>query len=306
MGMSSRAPITVAVLMGGRGAERDVSISTGHECAAALRQVGYTVVEIDANVNLVENLIKITPDVVFNALHGRWGEDGCVQGILEWLEIPYTHSGILPSALAMDKQKAKDLFRYTGLPVAESFLVSSNSVGQSSLITPPYVIKPNNEGSSIGVYFVQGNEDIPSKLFEEISGHIMIEAYVPGRELTVTVVGDRSLTVTDILTDDWYDYDSKYSDGGSKHVVPAKLPEEIFENCLKYALKAHQVLGCRGISRTDFRWDESKGLAGLIILETNTQPGMTPTSLSPEQAAAVGMSFPALCQFLVEDASCNR
>lgn len=306
MGMSSRAPITVAVLMGGRGAERDVSISTGHECAAALRQVGYTVVEIDANVSLVENLIKITPDVVFNALHGRWGEDGCVQGILEWLEIPYTHSGILPSALAMDKQKAKDLFRNTGLPVAESFLVSSNSVGKSSLITPPYVIKPNNEGSSIGVYFVQGNEDIPPKLSEEISGHIMIEAYVPGRELTVTVVGDRSLTVTDILTDDWYDYDSKYSDGGSKHVVPAKLPEEIFEKCLKYALKAHQVLGCRGISRTDFRWDESKGLAGLIILETNTQPGMTPTSLSPEQAAAVGMSFPALCQFLVEDASCNR
>lgn len=304
--MSSRAPITVAVLMGGRGAERDVSISTGHECAAALRQVGYTVVEIDANVSLVENLIKITPDVVFNALHGRWGEDGCVQGILEWLEIPYTHSGILPSALAMDKQKAKDLFRNTGLPVAESFLVSSNSVGKSSLITPPYVIKPNNEGSSIGVYFVQGNEDIPPKLSEEISGHIMIEAYVPGRELTVTVVGDRSLTVTDILTDDWYDYDSKYSDGGSKHVVPAKLPEEIFEKCLKYALKAHQVLGCRGISRTDFRWDESKGLAGLIILETNTQPGMTPTSLSPEQAAAVGMSFPALCQFLVEDASCNR
>jgi len=306
VGMSSRAPITVAVLMGGRGAERDVSISTGHECAAALRQVGYTVVEIDANVSLVENLIKITPDVVFNALHGRWGEDGCVQGILEWLEIPYTHSGILPSALAMDKQKAKDLFRNTGLPVAESFLVSSDSVGKNSLITPPYVIKPNNEGSSIGVYFVQGNEDIPPKLSEEISGHIMIEAYVPGRELTVTVVGDRSLTVTDILTDDWYDYDSKYSDGGSKHVVPAKLPEEIFEKCLKYALKAHQVLGCRGISRTDFRWDESKGLAGLIILETNTQPGMTPTSLSPEQAAAVGMSFPALCQFLVEDASCNR
>ena len=159
MGMSSRAPITVAVLMGGRGAERDVSISTGYECAAALRHVGYTVVEIDANVNLVENLMKIAPDVVFNALHGRWGEDGCVQGILEWLEIPYTHSGILPSALAMDKQKAKDLFRNTGLPVAESFLVSSNSVGKSSLITPPYVIKPNNEGSSIGVYFVQGNEE---------------------------------------------------------------------------------------------------------------------------------------------------
>ena len=306
MGMSSRAPITVAVLMGGRGAERDVSISTGYECAVALRHVGYTVVEIDANVNLVENLIKIAPDVVFNALHGRWGEDGCVQGILEWLEIPYTHSGILPSALAMDKQKAKDLFRNTGLPVAESFLISSNSVGKSSVITPPYVIKPNNEGSSIGVYFVQGNEDIPPKLSEEISGHIMIEAYVPGRELTVTVVGDRSLTVTDILTDDWYDYDSKYSDGGSKHVVPAKLPEEIFENCLKYALKAHQVLGCRGISRTDFRWDESRGLAGLIILETNTQPGMTKLSLVPEIANYSGLKFIELIEWMLNDATSNR
>ena len=304
--MSSRAPKTVAVLMGGLSAERSVSLSTGQECATALRQAGYNVVEIDADVNLEKSLRKVNPDVVFNALHGRWGEDGCVQGILEWLGLPYTHSGVLPSALAMNKQKAKDTFRRIGLPVADGFLVARNSITKKHPMATPYIIKPNNEGSSVGIHFVTNDQKTPPKLSDDMPEMLMIEAFVPGRELTTTVVGERALTVTDILTEDWYDFNAKYLDGGSKHIVPAKLPKIIFDACLDYALQAHQVLGCRGISRTDFRWDESTGVAGLILLETNTQPGMTPTSLSPEQAAAVGMPFMELCKFLVEDASCNR
>ena len=304
--MSSRAPKTVAVLMGGLSAERSVSLSTGQECATALRQAGYNVVEIDADVNLEKSLRKVNPDVVFNALHGRWGEDGCVQGILEWLGLPYTHSGVLPSALAMNKQKAKDTFRRIGLPVADGFLVARNSIRKKHPMATPYIIKPNNEGSSVGIHFVTNDQKTPPKLSDDMPEMLMIEAFVPGRELTTTVVGERALTVTDILTEDWYDFNAKYLDGGSKHIVPAKLPKIIFDACLDYAIRAHQVLGCRGISRTDFRWDEGKGVAGLILLETNTQPGMTPTSLSPEQAAAVGMPFMELCKFLVEDASCNR
>ena len=304
--MSSRAPKTVAVLMGGLSAERSVSLSTGQECATALRQAGYNVVEIDADVNLEKSLRKVNPDVVFNALHGRWGEDGCVQGILEWLGLPYTHSGVLPSALAMNKQKAKDTFRRIGLPVADGFLVARNSIIKKHPMATPYIIKPNNEGSSVGIHFVTNDQKTPPKLSDDMPEMLMIEAFVPGRELTTTVVGEQALTVTDILTEDWYDFNAKYLDGGSKHIVPAKLPKVIFDACLDYAIRAHQVLGCRGISRTDFRWDEDKGMAGLILLETNTQPGMTPTSLSPEQAAAVGMPFMELCKFLVEDASCNR
>lgn len=304
--MSSRAPKTVAVLMGGLSAERSVSLSTGQECATALRQAGYNVVEIDADVNLEKSLRKVNPDVVFNALHGRWGEDGCVQGILEWLGLPYTHSGVLPSALAMNKQKAKDTFRRIGLPVADGFLVARNSIAKKHPMATPYIIKPNNEGSSVGIHFVTNDQKTPPKLSDDMPEMLMIEAFVPGRELTTTVVGERALTVTDILTEDWYDFNAKYLDGGSKHIVPAKLPKIIFDACLDYAIRAHQVLGCRGISRTDFRWDEGTGVAGLILLETNTQPGMTPTSLSPEQAAAVGMPFVELCKFLVEDASCNR
>ena len=304
--MSSRTPKTVAVLMGGPGAERAVSLSTGQECATALRQAGYRVVQIDAGADLVNELTLADPDVVFNALHGRWGEDGCVQGVLEWMKLPYTHSGVLCSALAMDKEKTKDVFRSVGLPVVDSLLMARNDLAGVHPMPVPYVIKPNNEGSSVGVYLVSLGAETPPQLSTDMPDMVMIEAFAPGRELTTTVVGDRALTVTDILTDSWYDYDAKYTEGGSKHVVPAQLPEDIFQACLEYALKAHAVLGCRGISRTDFRWDETRGLAGLILLETNTQPGMTPTSLSPEQATAVGISFPELCRFLVEDASCNR
>ena len=304
--MSSRTPKTVAVLMGGPGAERAVSLSTGQECASALRKAGYSVVEIDAGHGLVEDLKLAKPDVVFNALHGRWGEDGCVQGVLEWMKLPYTHSGVLCSALAMDKGKTKEVFRGVGLPVVDSIMIARKDLVSVHPMPLPYVIKPNNEGSSVGVYLVDLGAEMPPLLSTEMPDIVMVETFVPGRELTTTVVGGRALTVTDILTDTWYDYSAKYSEGGSKHVMPAKLPDDIFQACLDYAAKAHAVLGCRSISRTDFRWDEARGLEGLILLETNTQPGMTPTSLSPEQAAAVGISFPELCQFLVEDASCDR
>ena len=277
--MSSRAPETVAVLMGGLGAERAVSMSTGQECASALRQAGYRVAQIDAGADLAAELQRVQPDVVFNALHGRWGEDGCVQGLLEWMRIPYTHSGVLSSALAMDKEKTKEVFRAKGLPVVESLLIARTNLDETHPIAPPYVIKPNNEGSSVGVYLVEVGASSPPPMSDDMPDIVMVETFAPGRELTTTVVGGRALTVTDILTDRWYDYEAKYVEGGSQHVVPANLPQDIFFACLDYALKAHEVLGCRGISRTDFRWDEGRGLDGLILLETNTQPGMTPTSL---------------------------
>jgi len=296
----------VAVLLGGPSAEREVSLSSGRECAAALRDEGYQVVEVDAGPDLPARLAEIKPDVVFNALHGRWGEDGCVQGLLEWLRIPYTHSGVLASALAMDKARAKEAFAAAGLPVVQSVLAERDEVEARHLLEPPYVVKPNNEGSSVGIYIVQEGANSPPKLAETMPQTVMVEQYVKGRELTTSVVGDRALGVTDIITDGWYDYDAKYKPGGSRHEIPANVPQEITDACLDYALRAHRALGCRGVSRTDFRWDEEKGLAGLILLETNTQPGMTPTSLIPEQAQAVGISFGQLCRMLVEDASCGR
>lgn len=303
-GSSGTAP-KVAVLMGGPSAEREVSLSSGRECARALREAGYGVVEVDAGRDLALRLTEIAPDVAFNALHGRWGEDGCVQGLLEWMRLPYTHSGVMASALAMDKQRTKDIYATAGLPVVPSRIVPREAVAAGHVLPPPYVVKPNNEGSSVGVYMVRPGENAP-RLAETMPAQVMVEAYAPGRELTVTVMGGKPLCVTDILTAGWYDYDAKYAPGGSSHVCPAILPSEIEAACMDYAGRAHAALGCRGISRTDFRWDEGKGLSGLILLETNTQPGMTPTSLAPEQAAAVGMSFPAFCTWIVEDASCDR
>jgi D-alanine-D-alanine ligase len=292
--------------MGGPSTEREVSLSSGRECAAALREAGYQAVELDAGADLCARLADMAPDVVFNALHGRWGEDGCVQGLLEWLRLPYTHSGVLASALAMDKERTKSAYRAAGLPVVASILAPRDEVRARHVMPPPYVVKPNNEGSSVGVYLVREAANGPPHLSDEMPATVMVEAYAPGRELTTTVMGDRALTVTDILTDGWYDYDAKYKPGGSRHVVPAEVPQDIFDACLSYALRAHETLGCRGLSRTDFRWDEARGLDGLVLLETNTQPGMTPTSLSPEQAAAVGISFPDLMRRMVEDASCDR
>lgn len=304
-GSSSRAASTIAVLMGGPSSEREVSLDSGRACAAALREAGYTAIEVDCGQHLAAHLMAIKPDVCFNALHGRWGEDGAVQGILEWLRIPYTHSGILASALAMDKAKTKEVYLAHGLPVVTSVLASRDAVSAGHVLPPPYVVKPYNEGSSVGVYIVQAGSNAP-RLAETMPDMVMVETYAPGRELTVTVMGERALCVTDILTDGWYDYDSKYKIGGSRHVVPAQLPDDITQACLDYALRAHQALGCRGLSRTDFRWDETRGLAGLILLETNTQPGMTSTSLAPEQAAHCGISFPQLVDWMIKDASCNR
>jgi D-alanine-D-alanine ligase len=292
--------------MGGPSAEREVSLVSGRECAAALRDEGYDVVELDAQADLAKRLVDIKPDVAFNALHGRWGEDGCVQGLLEWLKVPYTHSGVLASALAMDKVRAKRAYAEHGLPVAKGELVARSEVASGHPMQPPYVVKPYNEGSSVGVYLVSEQANTPVQIGEDAPDQLLVEEFIPGRELTTTVMGNRALAVTDIQTAGWYDYDAKYVEGGSRHVVPAEIPAEIEVACLDYALRAHDALGCRGVSRTDFRWDDSKGLAGLILLETNTQPGMTPTSLAPEQAAHCGIGFGALVRWMVEDASCNR
>ncbi|KAA0914644.1 D-alanine--D-alanine ligase [Aquicoccus porphyridii] len=309
--MSGGVPPKVVVLMGGPSAEREVSLATGKGCGEALRSEGFDVVELDAGRDLVARLDEIRPDVVFNALHGRWGEDGCVQGMLEWLGLPYTHSGVLASALAMDKQRSKEVYRAAGLPVVESVLARREDVSARHVMAPPYVVKPYNEGSSVGVYIVHEAANGPPQLAEDMPDVVMVETYAPGRELTTTVMGGEAgdpgaLGVTDIVTDGWYDYHAKYSEGGSRHVVPADLPAEIYDTCLEYALRAHRALGCRGVTRTDFRWDEARGLDGLVLLETNTQPGMTPTSLANEQAETRGISFGALCRWMVEDASCNR
>lgn len=305
-GQSSRTTPKVAVLMGGPSAEREVSLSSGTACAAALRGRGYEVVEVDAGRDLASVLIAENPYAVLNCLHGPWGEDGCVQGLLEWLRIPYSHSGVLSSALAMDKQRSKDVYRAAGLPVVDSVIVTADEVRAGHVMAPPYVVKPNNEGSSVGIYIVHADADGPPQLADDMPQTVMVEAFAPGRELTTSVMGTRPLGVTDILTDGWYDYDAKYKPGGSRHVVPADVPTEIYELCQDYAIRAHNALGCRGVSRTDYRWDPSRGAAGLILLETNTQPGMTPTSLTPEQAQVAGISFGELCAWMVEDASCLR
>lgn len=304
--MTSRSNNRIVVLKGGPSAEREVSLSSGHECAIALRGEGFEVIEIDAGDDLVAKLRDAKPAVVFNALHGRWGEDGCVQGLLEWLKIPYTHSGVLASALAMDKERSKIAFEREGLPIVDSLLMKRDDAMREHPMRPPYVVKPNNEGSSVGVYLVTEGANGPAKLDASMPEIVMVEKFVPGRELTTAVMDGKALTVTDIQTAGWYDYNAKYVEGASTHVIPADIPKDIFDACMDYAERAHRVLGCRGVSRTDFRWDDQYGLAGLVLLETNTQPGMTPTSLAPEQGVERGISFGAMCRWLVEDASCNR
>ena len=296
--------------MGGPSVEREVSLSSGRECAAALRVAGFEVIEIDPGerpgAQVVAQLTQAAPDVVFNALHGRWGEDGAVQGLLEWLGLPYTHSGVLASALAMDKTRAKDVFRAAGLPVVHSVIADADEVRARHVIAPPYVVKPNDEGSPVRVYIVANGTEQPPQLSADMPARVMVEAYAPGRELTVTVMGDRALAVTEIQTQGWYDYQAKYTIGGSRHVIPAEIPAEIEAACCEYAIRAHDALGCRGLSRADFRWDDQRGTDGLILLEVNTQPGMTPTSLAPEQAAYRGLDFPALMRWMIEDALCPK
>ncbi|WEF25217.1 D-alanine--D-alanine ligase [Paracoccus sp. S3-43] len=295
--------------MGGPSAEREVSLSSGRECADALRVAGYDVIEVELGSerggDLVARLAGLRADVVFNALHGRWGEDGCIQGLLEWLGLPYTHSGVLASALAMDKTRAKDALRTAGLPVVDSMIADAAEVRARHVLPPPYVVKPNDEGSSVGVYIVHDGANQPPQLADTMPARVMVETYAPGRELTTAVLGDRALGVTEIITEGWYDYAAKYTVGGSRHVIPADIPADITAACLDYAVRAHDALGCRGLSRTDFRWDDRRGLDGLILLEVNTQPGMTPTSLAPEQAAHAGLDFPALMRWMVEDALCR-
>ena len=304
--MSGRTFRRVAVLMGGPSSEREVSLSSARGCASALRGEGYDVTEIDAGTDLPARLAEAAPDAVFNALHGRWGEDGRVQGMLEWLRLPYTHSGVLASALAMDKTRAKDAYRAAGLPVVESRIVAREAVSAAHVLPPPYVVKPNDEGSSVGIHIVPAGANRPPALPDTMPATVMVEAYAPGRELTCTILMDRALTVTEIHTEGWYDYEAKYAAGGSVHTLPADLPPDIAAACRSFSMRAHDALGCRSLSRTDLRWDEARGLDGLVLLETNTQPGMTPTSLTPEQAAHAGIGFGPLCAMLVEDASCDR
>ncbi len=295
----------IAVLMGGPSAEREVSLVSGRDCSVGLREAGYQVTEIDAGDDVADQLRRIKPDAAFNALHGRWGEDGCVQGILEWLRIPYTHSGVLSSALAMDKERAKAAFATAGLPIAESVLATPEAIAAAHVMKPPYVVKPFNEGSSVGIHLVMEGANAPPRLIApDAPAQLMVERYVPGRELTVAVRDDEPLGVTEIFVDGWYDYDAKYKPGGSRHQIPADIPAALAQRCKDDAVTAHRVLGCRGISRADFRYDPAQD--ALIILEVNTQPGMTPTSLVPEQAAHIGVSFPELVAWMVEDASCGR
>jgi len=303
----------VAVLMGGLSSEREVSLSSGKGCADALEAQGCRVSRIDAGRDLAAVLTSLKPDVVFNALHGDWGEDGCVQGVLETLNIPYTHSGVLASALAMDKDKSKSVLKAAGVVVPGGGLFDRHAVARGHVIPPPYVIKPNAEGSSVGVYVVREGANGPvTEVGEDgwtYGDLVMVEPFIPGKELCVAVVGDKSgprgLTVTDITpTKGFYDYEAKYAPGGSVHVLPAVLPDHVFEAALRQAELAHVAMGCRGVSRSDFRYDDVKD--ELVFLEVNTQPGMTPTSLVPEQAAYVGMSYQDLVRWIVEDASCPR
>ena len=300
----------VAVLFGGRSAEREVSLSSGRQVIAALREAGFTVTPIEVGDDLGALIAALTqprPDVVFNALHGRFGEDGCIQGVLDWLGLPYTHSGLRASAVAMDKAAAKAIFRAAGLPVAEDRVVTRAELEAADPLPRPFVIKPVNEGSSVGVTILQPGDNRRADIARGWThgDSIMVESFIPGRELTVGVMGDRALAVTDILADagSFYDYESKYAAGGSRHVLPARMDAACYAQALDIALRAHHALGCRGASRTDFRYDDAGGEPGrLVILEVNTQPGLTPTSLLPEQAAYCGISFPALCAWMVEQA----
>ena len=307
----------VAVLMGGWSSERPVSLSSGKACADALETAGYRVTRVDVDRSIATTLEELAPDVAFNALHGPDGEDGTIQGVLEILEIPYTHSGVMASALAMDKERAKVVARRAGIPVADAKVMHRLAAAEKHAMTPPYVVKPVREGSSFGVMIVGADRSVPP---QELYSHewsfgdeVMVERYIPGRELTCAVMGDVALGVTEILSADggWYDYDAKYAEGGSQHVLPAEIKRSVYQDIQMLSLKAHKAIGCRGVSRSDFRLDDTGGGPGggsgeLIWLEVNTQPGMTPTSLAPEQALHAGHSFAELVTWMVEDASCRR
>ena len=300
----------IAVLLGGLSPERPVSLVSGKACAAALREKGHDVVEIDAGRNLYDQLVEAAPDIILNALHGEWGEDGKVQGVLEHYGKPYSHSGVLASALAMDKQLAKDVLVAAGIPCPDGFIANRFEAAKSHAMKPPYVAKPNAQGSSVGVFIVlEGANRPPADLGAPdwaLGDEVLIERFVPGRELTVAVLEDRALAVTEIIPKTtFYDFEAKYADGGSDHILPAPVPDDIAELAKSLALKAHQTLGCRGLTRSDFRYDP-EAETPLWLLEINTQPGMTPTSLAPEQAQFCGMPFADLVEWMAENASCPR
>ena len=305
----------VAVLMGGWSAEREVSLTSGRACADALESAGYRVTRIDVRRDLAALLAALQPppDVVFNALHGRGGEDGMLQGILDFLEIPFTHSGLLASAVAMNKAMARTVLAAAGVPVPDGRVVARSDLTAGHPMEPPYVVKPVNEGSSVGIHIIRSGDNRRPFLEETwpFGEDVLVERYVPGRELTVAVMenghGARAMTVTDIRpTEGFYDYAAKYTDGLAVHDVPARIPAAVSAACLDLAVRAHRALGCRGISRADFRYDDSRpGTEGLFMLEVNTQPGMTPLSLVPEQAGHLGMSFAELCTWIVENAGCD-
>jgi D-alanine-D-alanine ligase len=300
----------VAVLMGGWSAEREVSLRSGHACAEALIRRGYQVTQVDVTREVAVALTAAQPDVALNVLHGRPGEDGTLQGLLEILGIPYTHSGVLASALAMQKDTAKALFRACGVPVAEDRVVSRFEAAKAHVMPPPYVVKPIAEGSSVGVFIVTEEQSHPpQELYRDdwaFGDRVMVERYVPGKELTCAVLGDRPLDVIEIVpATRFYDYEAKYAAGGSRHLLPAPVLPNVYQEVRRLAVAAHNALGCRGVSRADFRYDD-RGTGNLVCLEVNTQPGMTATSLVPELAAYAGVTFDELVQWMVEDASTNR
>lgn len=300
----------VAVLMGGWSSERPVSLRTGEGCAAALETAGYRVTRVDVGRDVASVLMRLKPDVAFNALHGPYGEDGTIQGLLEILAIPYTHSGVLASSLAMDKDKAKIVMAAHGVPVPFGKVVSRQEAAAAHVMEPPYVLKPVCEGSSFGVVIVKkGRSHPPQELTSpdwRYGDRLLAETYVAGKELTIAVMGERALDIIEVtaVSEAFYGYDAKYSKGGSIHTLPAKLQPNIYHRIQELALTAHRALGCRGMSRADFRYDEETG--ELVCLEVNTQPGMTEVSLAPEMAAHAGISFPELVSWMVEDASCGR
>ena len=297
----------VAVLMGGISSEREVSLNSGAQVSEALKKAGYEVTPIIVTADLAALLSALTPrpDAVFNALHGRFGEDGTIQGVLDYIGLPYTHSGVRASALAMDKVAAKALFASAGLPIAPHKIVNIAELVEHDPLPRPYVVKPVNEGSSVGVFIVKDGDNHRAEIARNWQyGTAMVEQYIPGRELTVGVLDNQALTVTEIISaEKFYDYHAKYTQGGSRHVLPAEIPNDIAKAAKEIAVAAHKALGCRGASRADLRYDEDEGR--LILLEVNTQPGMTATSLLPEQAAYEGMDFPALCSWMVEMAACR-
>lgn len=295
----------VAVLLGGISSEREVSLVSGRECADALERLGAQVSRVDAGRDLAEVLAKLRPDVCFNALHGAWGEDGCVQGVLETLGLPYTHSGVLASALAMDKAKSKAVLAAAGVTVPGGGLFNRFEAAREHVMAPPYVVKPNAEGSSVGVFLVfEGANSPPQDIVAPgwtYGEEVMIEPYIRGKELAVGVMDGKAMTVTDIIPrTGFYDYEAKYGEGGSQHVVPAPIPKHAFEKAMQLSEMAHAALGCRGVTRSDLRYDDVNDI--LVLLEVNTQPGMTPTSLVPEQAAQQGVDFDRLVLWITEDA----